>query len=97
MKYSPINYWIKDLGLQARDKKLLLEGGWIEDNVMTAAQSLLKDAYPHIGDLQPTVFGETLAFEVQRRNFVQVLNVYTAILRIKLLQFFSLLTRNLLR
>ena len=38
----------------------------------------MKDAYPHIGGLQPTVFGETLAFEVQRRNFVQVLNVYNS-------------------
>ncbi len=57
-------------------KQILLEGGWLSDNLITAVQRLLKYSYLHIGGLQPPIFGETLTFEVQRGKFVQVLNVY---------------------
>ena len=57
-------------------KKVLLGGGWLSDNLISAAQSLLRNDYPNVGGLQPTIFGETLNFEVQKGKFVQVLNVY---------------------
>ncbi len=58
------------------EKKILLEGGWLSANFITAVQRLLKDSYLNIGGLQPPIWGETLTFEVQRGKFVQVLNVY---------------------
>ena len=36
---------------------------------------MLKTSCPHIGGLQDTAIAETLSFDVQRREFVQVLNV----------------------
>lgn len=74
--YKPIEYWLEDLEVYKEEKKILVEGGWISDNLITAVQRLLKTNYPLIGGLQPTILGETLNFEVQRREFVQVLNVY---------------------
>ena len=40
-----------------------------------AAQGLLKNAYPDIGGLESVSLGQTLAFTIQRGEFVQVLNV----------------------
>ncbi len=57
------------------EKKILLDGGWLSDNLITAVQRLLKDSNPHIGGLQSPILGETLTFEVQKGKFVQVLNV----------------------
>ena len=48
---------------------------WLSDALINAGQKLLKDAYPHIGGLQPTILGMILAFEVQRKQFVQVLHI----------------------
>ena len=45
------------------------------DNVITAGQMLLKAAKPEIRGLQDTILGETLAFDIARSEFVQVLNV----------------------
>ncbi len=73
---QPIEYWLKDLQVYIEEKKILLEGGWLSDNLITAVQRLLKDSYPHIGGLQPPILGETLTFEVRRGKFVKVLNVY---------------------
>ena len=53
----------------------MINGRWLSDAVITAGQKLLKDAYPHIGGLQPTILGMTLVFEVQRGEFVQVLHI----------------------
>jgi len=39
--------------------------------------SLLKNAYPHIGGLQSMTLAETLAFEMEKGEFVQILNVST--------------------
>lgn len=44
-KCKPIQYWIKDLALYTQDKKCLLNGGWLSDAVITAGQTLLKEAY----------------------------------------------------
>ena len=52
----------------------LVNRKWLTDNVINAAQTLLKRAYPNIGGLQDTALAEILAFDVQR-EFIQVLNL----------------------
>ena len=59
-----------------QEKISLLEGGWLSDNIITAVQRLLKTSHPLIGGLQPTILAERLNFDIQRGEFIQVLNVY---------------------
>ena len=66
---------MEDLGLYQADKLCLTNGKWITDNVINAAQRMLRTSYPHIGGLQDTALAETLSFDIQRGEFVQVLNV----------------------
>ena len=68
-------YWLEDLSLYEADEKYLSDGKWLTDNVIDAAQALLKKAYPYIRGLQSVALGETLAFLIQSGEFVQVLNV----------------------
>ena len=68
-----IQCWIKDFHLHQNDKDCLSKGTWLTDTLMDAGQSLLQKAFPSIGGLQPK--GETLAFQIQKGQFVQILNV----------------------
>ena len=43
--------------------------------VITAGQKLLKQLHPHIGGLQSTILGNTLTFDVQTSEFVQIIHV----------------------
>ena len=57
------------------DKRCLEGGDWLADRIINAAQKLLQKAHPHVGSLQSSILGETLAFTVQRGDFVQILNI----------------------
>ena len=57
------------------DYNCILNGKWITDSIINAGQKLIKEAFPHIGGLQVTTLGEILAFQMERREFVQVLHV----------------------
>ena len=59
------------------DKRItfILDGDWLSDSLIDAAQSLLKNQFPSMCGLQPTVLGETLAFNVVKGDFVQVILV----------------------
>ena len=59
----------------ATDRLCLTNGKWITDNIINACQRLIRNAYPHIRGLEDTSLRETLAFTIQRGEFVQVLNV----------------------
>ena len=63
------------LGLYPADRLCLTNGKWVTDNIINAYQQLLRNAYPHIGGLENTSVGETLAFTIQKGEFVQVLHV----------------------
>ena len=56
-------------------QKIISDGDWLTDRIIDAVQNVLRLAHPHIGGLQSTILGETLTFDIQRGNFVQVLNV----------------------
>ena len=64
-----------EFGLYHSNKDCIAERKWLTDDEITATQKLINNAYPHIGDLQPTILGETLAFAVEKGEFVQILNV----------------------
>ena len=66
--------WIPELGLRKFDKEVLQsETGWLNDNIVDAAQILLKKVCP-IQGLQKVSLGLTLIFEVQHGEFIQILN-----------------------
>ena len=66
---------MKDLQLYPSDKDCITGGKWLTDSIIMAGQKLLKMAHPNMGGLQPPVLGDTLAFEIQRGEFIQILNV----------------------
>ena len=43
---KPIAFWIKDLQLYEADKQSLSDGKWLTDNIIDAAQALLRQAHP---------------------------------------------------
>jgi len=47
------------------DRISILSGEWLTDAVINCCQTLLKEQYPHIGELQNTGLGETLAYEIE--------------------------------
>ena len=63
--------WVDNL-LRDDEKVLLNPNEWLTDKLMNAGQSLIKECYR---GLQSVSLGLTLAFEVQREEFVQVLHI----------------------
>ena len=74
---KPTEFWLQKLDLFPSDKRSISEGQWLSDNVITAAQFLIKKKFPDIKGLQSPLLGETLTFDVHPAGveFVQVLNV----------------------
>ena len=72
---KPIPYWLKDLQLYEADRQSLSLGKWLTDSIIDADQVLLTQAHPHVGGLESVILGETLAFTIQRGEFVQILDV----------------------
>ncbi len=73
---EPVAYWMKDARFTPyeSDRKHLLGGEWLSGSIITAAQELLKDAYLHIGGLQPPLRGNDLTYEVEEGD-VQIIHV----------------------
>ena len=70
--------WIKvgESVLHKEDKVVLSNNGWLTDNIIHAAQQLLKQSHPHISGLQNPILQKTKTFDVQRNlDFVQCLNI----------------------
>lgn len=67
--------WIPELGLMDGDKKILLSPTeWINDNIIDAAQKLMKKANPQMSGLQNVTCGLTMSFNVQVGEFVQIIH-----------------------
>ena len=70
--------WLSISGIQLtqEDKKVLLEGGWLNDKHIHSAQILRKqdtDLLP-VGSLQNPLLGQNLRFEVVTQESVQILH-----------------------
>ena len=48
---------------------------WLSDSVIDAAQKLLKARHSSIGGLQNTLLAKNMQFQIEREQFVQILNV----------------------
>ena len=66
--------WVGNL-LRDDEKVLLNPNEWLTDKLMDAGQLLIKECYHQVRGLQSVSLGLTLAFEVQRGEFVQVLHI----------------------
>ena len=69
--------WIKIHGitLSKKDRHIILDGGWLNDKIIHAAQLLMKhdgDLLP-VGSLQNPLLGEALQFSVTGDESIQIL------------------------
>ena len=68
-------FWIQELHLLERDRDILLSpAGWLTDNLIDAAQMLLRQAFPALSGLQSVCCGRTMNFIVEPAEFVQVIH-----------------------
>lgn len=45
---------------------------WLDDSIITASQSILKQQFPEVNGLQPPILGESFSMEPQPNGFVQI-------------------------
>ena len=64
--------WLQKLS--KGDEHILLSGEWLNDTIVNASQRLIAKSFSLCNGLQDTNLGQTLAFEIQRFPFVQVLH-----------------------
>ena len=57
------------------EKRIIKEGGWLNDKHIQAANILLRKQFPSIAGLQNPVLGQTFAFDICHGPFIQILNV----------------------
>lgn len=72
-------HWVQlnRLQLTENEKRIILDGGWINDVVIHAAELLMKNlrVLPEIGSLQNPTLGQRLQFEVfNHKENVQILH-----------------------
>ena len=53
---------------------MLLDGKWLNDRIVTAAQNLIKESYPSSRGLQDVSLGLVLGFNVCKTDFIQILH-----------------------
>lgn len=70
-----INYWVPSLRLRKEDQLITSKGKWLTDTIIDSYQALLHLGYPHICGLQEVALANTLSFDIQSGNFIQVLNI----------------------
>ena len=59
--------------LRKRHNDILLYEGWLDDDIINAAQFMLKQQHPKVGGLQSTTLSEKFTMEPQPGKFVQVM------------------------
>ena len=69
---KPLQPWV--VGLSQDDRRLVTEEEWLNDKLITAFLKLLKQQLPHLSGLQDVSLGQTLSFEIEFAEFVQVLH-----------------------
>ena len=74
-------WWIKELNLYMADKECIENGSEVSDNVINAAQTLLKHQFPHILGFQNTLLGYSVKFlSISNVPAVQILHTGTCII-----------------
>ena len=72
-------WWIKELNLYMADKECIENGSEVSDNVINAAQTLLKHQFPHILGFQNTLLGVKF-LSISNVPAVQILHTSTCII-----------------
>lgn len=69
-------WWVKRLCLKVTDRDAITFGMELDDAVINAAQTLLKEQFPGMTGLQNTLYGSRLGFEALSvsSNSVQVIH-----------------------
>ena len=71
-----LTFWVKDLSLTDQDRETLVNGEWLSDKHVNAANKLLQLQYPTINGLQdPVVLADACKYRSGARNFVQIINI----------------------
>ena len=74
-------WWIKEHNLYIADKECIENGSEVSDNVINAAQTLLKHQFPHILGFQNTLLGYSVKFlSISNVPAVQILHTGTCII-----------------
>ena len=69
------NQWVPELGLTTSDRNILLHPtAWLNDRIIDAAQKLIKILCPAIFGLQTVSNCQTMGFDIQPDEFLQILN-----------------------
>ena len=70
--------WLQNLlyTLTISEQEIILSPiGWLNDSIISAAQMLMLQQFPHMTGLEPPTLAQTMAFQVHRGDFVQILNI----------------------
>ena len=71
-----LSFWLKDLTLTNQDKEALVNGKWLSDKHVNAANKLLQSQYPTINGLQDTVvLAAASKYRSGAKHFVQIMNI----------------------
>ena len=71
-------FWVEVHGIKLTqaDKEIVLNGEWLTDSIIHAAQLLIKNDHTllPLGSLQDPILGKTLSFDVATEESVQILH-----------------------
>ena len=69
--------WIRNnlytLSVSAKNR-ILSPTAWLSDDIIEAAQALIRDSNPLMGGLQLPYLGQTCSFSIERGHFIQILH-----------------------
>ena len=72
---TSMDFWIPELQLRNEDKDILCSSTeWLNDRLINAAQVLLKAVNSHLSGFQNTLLGQSLSFDIEPGEFVQILH-----------------------
>ena len=66
--------WLPNLDLGTKEKDIIVNGQWLNDKVIQAAQTILRQQFPNVGGLQSSVLVESGMGDVMRENSVQIMH-----------------------
>ena len=70
------NYWVKELELTDKGRAEMVNGEWLSDEHVRAANKLLHLQFPTINGLQdPVILYERSRYQSGAQNFVQIINI----------------------
>ena len=70
----PIQWWVKEFSLREQDRLVLVNGEWLNDLHISAAQQILKMEFQEVGSLQSTLLGLQLKFQPIQSKAAQIVN-----------------------